>query len=650
MADEKRIKLGVDIGELGNQLLQINNLVEKNYNLAIQGQERYNTILETSIKLLDTQSSKIQEISDLLEKAGNASQNLVPNAGGQNQIMPPPIGVGGGGINNSSNEGNNTADLDTFHDDVLDKFDKLISKTGSIEAGVDLILDPFVKIQEDVSEILNEIRNPGSGGGGGSAGGRGGSAGGNSSNSGASGGGGNDSLNSLGNGFNRGAGLAMQKNEVYMLAAASALIPVVGQGISMVLSKILKDAEELDTQNKQYYSVTGEYGGLGNFNYLGLSTAEALRKQSEYKRANVNLSSSDLEFEKGFGISGGGMSSLLQSTRNDVSNDMYTSGQMGARYLSYLTSAISPRQVRSYSEEYLKILVDLNQQQLEQVGYTNSLVNSEIVQGIAKLDDSFQNPAVLQRVVSSLQSGLMNANSPQLEALQFSSLQKIKPNASYFELLKARENPFSSENSEYLNEYLKDLSSIGTDEDGQGFMNVASAFGISNTLAEKIVRGARAKWEKGELFYGQDFKNIQNEYNIGQEAINSTSQMQQLTARTTDLSARIGTPVMNLTSQATNKIMGAVEDVMDFLGNSKTGIGAFIGSLGEAETAVDKFAVALTNISSYLGGGVSETGVVEPKQAANIINNQKSTKDKLNTAAQLGTLNMVGAFMKLMTK
>lgn len=645
MADEKRIKLGVDIGELGNQLLQINNLVEKNYNLAIQGQERYNTILETSIKLLDTQSSKIQEISELLEKAGNASQNLVPNLGEQNQIVPIGGGIGGGN-NNSNNERNNSADLETFYDDALDRLDKLISKTGSIESGIDLMLDPFIKIQEDVSEILNEIRNPNSGGG--STGG-GNSEDDNSSNS-EYGGRGSNSLNSLGNGFNKSAAIAMQKNEVYMLAAASALIPVVGQGISMVVSKILKDAEELDTQNKQYYSVTGEYGGLGNFNYLGLSTAEALRKQSEYRRANVNLSGSDLEFEKGFGISGGGMSSLLQSTRNDVSNDMYSSGQLGARYLSYLTASIAPRQVRSYSEEYLKILVDLNQQQLEQVGYTNSLVNSEIVQGIAKLDDSFQNPAVLQRVVSSLQSGLMNANSPQLEALQFSSLQKIKPNASYFELLKARENPFSSENSEYLNEYLKDLSSIGTDEDGQGFMNVASAFGISNTLAEKIVRGARAKWEKGELFYGQDFKNIQNEYNIGQEAINSTSQMQQLTARTTDLSARIGTPVMNLTSQATNKIMGAVEDVMDFLGNSKTGIGAFIGSLGEAETAVDKFAVALTNISSYLGGGVSETGVIEPKQAANIINNQKSTKDKLNTAAQLGTLNMVGAFMKRMTK
>ena len=33
---------------------------------------------------------------------------------------------------------------------------------------------------------------------------------------------------------------------------------------------------------------------------------------------------------------------------------------------------MSPKQVRSYSYELLKILIDLNEQQLEQVGYTNS--------------------------------------------------------------------------------------------------------------------------------------------------------------------------------------------------------------------------------------------------------------------------------------
>lgn len=623
MADEKRIKLGVDIGELGNQLLQINNLVEKNYSLAIQGQERYNTILETSIKLLDTQSSKIQEISDLLEKAGNASQNLVPNIGGQNQIMPLPIGIGGGGTNNSSNEGNNTADLDTFHDDVLDKFDKLISKTGSIEAGVDLILDPFVKIQEDVSEILNEIRNPGSGGGGGSAGGRGGSAGGNSSNSGASGGG-NNSLNSLGNGFNRTAGIAMQQNDLYMLAAATAAIPFVGQGVSMVIQKLLKSAEKLDNSTSQFYAVTGEYAGdkLGEFNNIGLSTAEAYLKKSQYARSNANYKSSDLSFEKGFGLDEGTMSSLLRSTRNDVSSDLLSSGQIGAKYLSYLTASVAPKQVRSYSDEYLKILVDINQQQLEQVGYTNSLVNGEIIQGIAKLDDSFQNPAVLQKVVSGLQSGLQNANSPQMEALQFMTLSQINPNASLHELQKMKENPFSSENPEYLNQMLKNLD-LG--DENLSYFNVARQFNISNTLSERILKGARAKWEKGEMFYGTDFKDIQKQYDIEQEAINSTSIMQRSNAKTEDVFAKMGTPMMEAMDSALSKMGEGLKSFNNFL--DSMGLGSEL--LGDLAKILSETNSNLSNFNQNLKGESNpNSSAVIQRNSINIEVRKKMTGSK----------------------
>lgn len=623
MADEKRIKLGVDIGELGNQLLQINNLVEKNYSLAIQGQERYNTILETSIKLLDTQSSKIQEISDLLEKAGNASQNLVPNIGGQNQIMPLPIGIGGGGTNNSSNEGNNTADLDTFHDDVLDKFDKLISKTGSIEAGVDLILDPFVKIQEDVSEILNEIRNPGSGGGEGSAGGRGGSAGGNSSNSGASGGG-NNSLNSLGNGFNRTAGIAMQQNDLYMLAAATAAIPFVGQGVSMVIQKLLKSAEKLDNSTSQFYAVTGEYAGdeLGEFNNIGLSTAEAYLKKSQYARSNANYKSSDLSFEKGFGLDEGTMSSLLRSTRNDVSSDLLSSGQIGAKYLSYLTASVAPKQVRSYSDEYLKILVDINQQQLEQVGYTNSLVNGEIIQGIAKLDDSFQNPAVLQKVVSGLQSGLQNANSPQMEALQFMTLSQINPNASLHELQKMRENPFSSENPEYLNQMLKNLD-LG--DENLSYFNVARQFNISNTLAERILKGARTKWEKGEMFYGQDFKNIKQQYDVEQEAINSTSIMQRSNAKTEDIFAKMGLPMMETMDNVLKSVGEGLKGFNNFL--SSMGLGSEL--LGDLAKILSETNTNLSNFNQNLKGESNpNSSAVIQRNSTNIEVRKKMTGSK----------------------
>ena len=39
MEQEKRVKLGVDVGALANELLQINRLTEQNYKTSIQGQQ-----------------------------------------------------------------------------------------------------------------------------------------------------------------------------------------------------------------------------------------------------------------------------------------------------------------------------------------------------------------------------------------------------------------------------------------------------------------------------------------------------------------------------------------------------------------------------------------------------------------------------------
>ena len=66
MADktEKRIKLGVDVGELANQLIQINNLIEKNYNLSVDGQNKYNKLIQDSLGLLDQQAEKLKVISE----------------------------------------------------------------------------------------------------------------------------------------------------------------------------------------------------------------------------------------------------------------------------------------------------------------------------------------------------------------------------------------------------------------------------------------------------------------------------------------------------------------------------------------------------------------------------------------------------------
>lgn len=701
MADnEKRIKLGVDIGELGNQLVQINNLTEQNYNLAIQGQSKYNDVLMDSLTLLDTQTTKLKDISDLVEQIMNNSQNInidIPSVPpnqqngsteqdnteliASNELLldsnldlidsvesliksndtlfqnltavfqqpffgpplpfPDPNQNGGGGSGGSSSD-------DQI--DYTEQLDKIILREGNIQAGIELLIDPLLSLQDTTMDILTEIQKPQSQRGGAGGGGGNGNNPNNPNGSNNGGGGGSNA----GDTFNRGAGFAMQKNEVYMLAAATAMIPVVGQGVSMVLQRLLKAAEDLDNSAHGYYAVSGNYSGLGNFNNIGLSTAEAYQKQQEYIRYNVNLRRSDLEFEKGFGISGGGMSSLLQATRNDVSgnnpNSPYHnetglgSSELGARYLSYLTANVKPNQVRAYSEDYLKILVDINQQQLEAAGYTNSLINGQIITGIAGLSDAFKDPIVLQKMVTGLRDGLTQASSPQLEALQFITLSQSNPNASLWDLQKARENPFDAPNSDYLANYINNLMNIGSEDEAK--FNIKSAFNLPANLVEELVNGIKEKSANGEQFYGNDYQDIVKRFNIQNEAATATSAMQQLTARTEDLMAEIGTPVMNLTLKAEKYIMDAVNKVMEVFGGASSGIGDFISSVGNATGVVDKFATAVAGASNIPGSFIGETGkntapMVPASAAAQIITNQKSTSEKLQAAQTIGFINSV---------
>ena len=83
MAEEKRVKLGVDLGELSNQLLQVNTLVEQNYQAAVRGQQEYNKILEESIALLQQQA----ELISSPQSSQQQLSNVTVGGGGSSQVM-----------------------------------------------------------------------------------------------------------------------------------------------------------------------------------------------------------------------------------------------------------------------------------------------------------------------------------------------------------------------------------------------------------------------------------------------------------------------------------------------------------------------------------------------------------------------------------
>ena len=134
--------------------------------------------------------------------------------------------------------------------------------------------------------------------------------------------------------------------------------------------------------------------------------------------------------------------------------------------------------------EYLQTLIGLSQQQLQTLGEVDQGINVRMIAGISALDEAFKNPDVLRGVVSSLQGGLTNASSPQVEALQYSVLSRANPGASLFELQKTRERGLSD--PKYASMYLTQLRDVSGGSDERFYLNIASAFGMSASMAEKV--------------------------------------------------------------------------------------------------------------------------------------------------------------------
>lgn len=514
MAEEKRVKLGVDIGSLSQELLQINNLIEENYRKSLQGQAQYNSILEESVKLLKEEVELVNKLGENLQnvtlnnKKGFSGNNFSSGSGGSSGGNLPSVNEvkrllviidAARGVNNNSVKNQEEAldnEVESRENDLL----------KDIKEDLDRIWEKFSEgistpIPVEIRNVPLDIKNEGKLG---------------------EGGGGGEDLNSPNNpnnpsrrgmngasAFNKTAGL-VQQDPNYILAGLVGMIPYIGMGLSAVASKLIQEAEAYDNARHRLRAARGMEGGYGSFTNIGLKDADAFEKLAAYYPANVNLRRTDLLFEKGFNVSSGLVDSLLRAFREDIAKGVGAS-VVGVDYLQGLSNRgkIEWKEVRGYSEDYLKILVDLNQKQLETTGETNSLINGHIIQGIASLSDKFGDPTILSKVVESIQSGLQQAKNPQLEALQYYALSQANPGASIWEMQLMKEDPFRRGRG-YLSNYLENLLSTGNIQDVK--FNVMNAFGLGARQTEEFVNGLLEAQAKGislsEYLETKDFGNL----------------------------------------------------------------------------------------------------------------------------------------------
>jgi hypothetical protein len=83
-----------------------------------------------------------------------------------------------------------------------------------------------------------------------------------------------------------------------------------------------------------------------------------------------------------------------------------------------------------------------------------------------KVGSAGANPEVLKQIIGSVYTGLTQAKTPQVEAMQYEVLSRIAPGASLWEMKKMISDPFGEKSQKYLPEFLKSLISIsGSRED-----------------------------------------------------------------------------------------------------------------------------------------------------------------------------------------
>ena len=267
---------------------------------------------------------------------------------------------------------------------------------------------------------------------------------------------------------NKAAQVAGSDNEIYMLASLTAIIPLVGQGISMLAQKFMQKGEELDRATGSLSAVSGqllgptmdEHGdwtrGIG---YGGEAVIERGRNKgkrvmrqgaSDYGKTQAEFMQEyatpmvraggargdieqeamfALQAERGLGLDVGSQAASARAGRNDTtsSNEERIRGIMGS------FSSLLPNGDMSLLPELMEINNRLTQEQSAHLGKIDSGINVRLAAGIAS-NSSFKDPSVIANMISAMDDATRTPANEFTQATQFSVMRQLDPNASLWQL------------------------------------------------------------------------------------------------------------------------------------------------------------------------------------------------------------------------
>ena len=363
-------------------------------------------------------------------------------------------------------------------------------------------------------------------------------------------------------------GALMSTGNPYAIAGGAILSVLTG-----IFSNKLESASEIDPYaeaasrlfNTSWNQELSRTNAIGLD--LGITRAESLQQQMNLQRATGALwnrdvlkgnTRSSMEWQTRVGIDEGSIQKLATLLRSDRSERDINS-LMGQIFFGQINAGVSQAQVTALLPELINNISSLATNFQNTTGNSN-LDTILLLQNFLSNKEGFgdffsRNPALMGSTMSAIMNGLTSASTPQAEALQYQTLARLNPGASFWQLRVARDNP-SAEYAAGVFENLRAVSGYNGDVNNparETYANsLATFFGVRPAVAEQL--------SKGEISEADFLKEVQKTSDPNYYARSTEKIMGDLNENVSDLKSLITN--WNDWFMGDNK---AIAEIADFL-------------------------------------------------------------------------------------
>jgi hypothetical protein len=305
--------------------------------------------------------------------------------------------------------------------------------------------------------------------------------------------------------------------------------------------------------------------GLSQYGYtMDQAINERFGLSQARGRADLTGKSTEnsLLLQRALSLDSSTMMGLETSLRGD--KDSTTSRRVVSEAIAAMTvSGVSKTKGDlSLLPEYMQVLISINQEQLNATGEVNATMNNKVAASIAKLDNSFKNPQVLGQMISGLKGGLGKADTPQMQALQYSVLSRIKNKEgkplSMFEMEEAMADPFNAQYKDYLPEMMKSIEQMsgGRGSDPEMFRMNLLGWLKPKGIEPALIRKLQGAYSKGGLdkFMESNFKSDYDYEKMAGDQMGSVGSLSASTAKFTNTFQQTGKDIVDGMNELSEEI------------------------------------------------------------------------------------------------